>query len=338
MNHERTEDLERGMDLIPKLAEIVPDQADERIRPIYEDIQRTLRVPFVNFIFRSLANYPDYFESAWGHLAPVLRTRAFETASDELRARALLEPVPDASGADWETLGDMDRIRPFSDSIHYVLPKLLLIATAFDEDVPGVKPEERYRSGIGGGNPAAKIPLGVAEGTKQVQMVDPKRATGQVKELFEDIRVRHDHPGVASYYRSLGQGPTSSRRPGSGSSRISVPRVRDAQAGAGQRCPGRGSRPAVRRRGASGPGARRSGGEDGRDQRDPGGVPLQADPGPAPRRGDGRGDAGRAGGGPKLGVQRSGPGLRWTATQGCATELRGAGSPLSCAERGRNRG
>jgi hypothetical protein len=54
---------------------------------------------------RSLANYPDYLESAWGHLAPVLRTRAFETASDELRARALLEPVPDASGADWETRG-----------------------------------------------------------------------------------------------------------------------------------------------------------------------------------------------------------------------------------------
>lgn len=207
MNHERTGDLERGMDLIPKLSEIMPDQADERIRPIYEEIQRTLRVPFVNFIFRSLANYPDYFEAAWGHLAPVLRTRAFEQAADELRARALLEPVPDASGADWETLGDMDQIRPFSDSIHYVLPKLLLIATAFDEDVLGVKPEERYRGGIGGGNPAAEIPLGVAEGTKQVQMVDPKRATGQVKELFEDIRARHGHPGVASYYRSLGQWP-----------------------------------------------------------------------------------------------------------------------------------
>jgi hypothetical protein len=116
MNHERTEDLERGMDLIPKLAEIMPDQADERIRPIYEDIQRTLRVPFVNFIFRSLTNYPDSVESAWGHLAPVLLTRAFETASDDLRARALLEPVPDASGADWETLGDMDRWRRDAES------------------------------------------------------------------------------------------------------------------------------------------------------------------------------------------------------------------------------
>jgi hypothetical protein len=207
MQPDPKEDLERGMELIPKLPEIMPDQADDRIRPIYEDIQRTLRVPFVNFIFRSLANYPDYFEAAWGHLAPVLRTRAFEQAADELRTLGLLEPAPNAGDIEWDALGDMEQIRPFSDSIHYVLPKLLLIATAWDEDVLDVKPEERHRSGTTGGVPGAEIPLGVVEGTRKVPMVDPKQATGELRALFEEIKEKHDHPGVATYYRALGNWP-----------------------------------------------------------------------------------------------------------------------------------
>jgi hypothetical protein len=203
----RKQDLERGMELIPQIPEIMPDEADERIRPIYEDVQRTLRVPFVNFIFRTLANYPDYFEAAWSHLSPVLRTRVFEQAADELRARALLEPIPNASDVEWEALGDMEQIRPFSDSIHYVLPKLLLIATAWDEDVLDVKPEERHRSGTTGDLQGAEIPLGVAEGTRKAPMMDPKQATGELRALFEAIKKKHAHPGVATYYRALGNWP-----------------------------------------------------------------------------------------------------------------------------------
>lgn len=205
MDTDRQEDLRRGMRLIPELPEIMPDDASDRISPIYEDIQRTLRVPFVNFIFRVLANYPDYLEAAWRRLGPTLRTRAFEQAVDELRTQALLEPVPDAAGVAWESLGDMGRIRPFTDTIHYVLPKLLLVATVFDAHMPWARAEGRAPLHEGGAEP--EIPLGVAEETAKIPMVDPKEAQGRLKELFEDIRRRHDHPGVASYYRSLGHWP-----------------------------------------------------------------------------------------------------------------------------------
>jgi hypothetical protein len=205
MRQGREGDLERGMELIPKLPEIMPDEADARIHALYDDIQRTLRVPFVNFIFRTLANYPDYFEPAWKGMAPLARTRDFERAADELRARAPLETVPNATVVAWEGLGDMDEIRPFSDSIHYVLPKLLLVATTWDEDLNKSAPADAGR--IRGGNDSPEIPLGIAEGTRKIPMVDPESATGRVKELFEDIKMRHDHPGVASYYRSLGHWP-----------------------------------------------------------------------------------------------------------------------------------
>ena len=54
--------------------EVMLDEAAERISLIYEDIQRSLRVPFVNLILRSLANYSAYLESAWTQLNPILRT------------------------------------------------------------------------------------------------------------------------------------------------------------------------------------------------------------------------------------------------------------------------
>jgi hypothetical protein len=102
----RQKDIERGMELIPKLPEIMPDKADERISLVYQDIQQTLRVPFVNFIFRTLANYPDYFEPTWQRFAQIFKTKAFERVADELRTQALLENIPDArlsGGKSWVT-------------------------------------------------------------------------------------------------------------------------------------------------------------------------------------------------------------------------------------------
>jgi hypothetical protein len=98
----------------------------------------------------------------------------------------------------------MEQIRPFGDSIHYVLPKLLLVATAWDEALSDTGTQSRSSQTT---DDAGEIPLGVAEGTRKIPMVDPKSATGRVRELFEDIKQTHGHPGVASYYRSLGHWP-----------------------------------------------------------------------------------------------------------------------------------
>lgn len=186
----------RGMALAAQRPEVMPDQADERIRPVYEDIQRTLRVPFVNLIFRTLANDPDYLVPAWEQLAPVLRTRAFERAADELRAAALLEPVPETGGVEWETTGPLEKIRAFNDTIHYVLPKLLLIATAWDEGEFG-----------GGEGDRSEVPLGVAEGTDKAKMVSSEDASERVHDLFQREKERHGHPLVSSYYRILANWP-----------------------------------------------------------------------------------------------------------------------------------
>lgn len=201
MVSERTEDVEKGLELIPALKEVMFEEADEGVRQVYESAQARLRVPFVNFIFRVLANYPDYLSFAWGKIEPHLLTTGFEGAADELRARALLEPVPDPPGEDWRTLGDLGSIRAFTDTIHYVLPRLLLIASAFDEGLAG-QPGYTERA-----VPESAIAPGVAEGTTRLPMVTEEETGEELTLLFRDIRERHGHPGMASYYRAIGRWP-----------------------------------------------------------------------------------------------------------------------------------
>ncbi|HEU4343159.1 MAG TPA: halocarboxylic acid dehydrogenase DehI family protein [Candidatus Binatia bacterium] len=195
-----TEDLKLGMELISRLPEIMPDQADDRIRPIYEDIKNTFRVPIVNFFFRVLANYPFYLVSAWNEFGPCLRTVKLEKAADNLRSAALLEPVPDSSGLEWPPVADLFRIRAFTDTIHYLLPKLLLVATAFHEGfLRNVRASGRDVPGSG-----EQIPPGVAQGTVSIPMVNPEETKGTLRAVFDEIKERHGHPEVATYYRSLG--------------------------------------------------------------------------------------------------------------------------------------
>lgn len=194
--------IERGMKLAADLPDIMPQQADDRLKPIYEDIQRSLRVPIVNKIFRTLANYPDYLEQVWSELRPVISSLELEQRADELRGRALMNNAPATPVLSLSNINDADRLAAFNDTIHYVLPKLLLIVTAFHEasfgDVDGSS-----RKALGD----TVVPLGTANGTAKVELVDPANAEGQVKQLFEDIKKRQGHLLVSSYFRGLAHWP-----------------------------------------------------------------------------------------------------------------------------------
>src|SRR5438105_15806984 len=89
----RSGDLDRGMDLLARLPEVMPEEAGPYVRLTYDEIRNTLRVPFVNTIFRVLANYPTYLSFVWSQLGPYLRKRSMERAADELRAGTALGPL-----------------------------------------------------------------------------------------------------------------------------------------------------------------------------------------------------------------------------------------------------
>ncbi|WP_166671119.1 halocarboxylic acid dehydrogenase DehI family protein [Modicisalibacter xianhensis] len=186
--------LAAGEALLPSLADVTPDKASPQIQCIYESIQATLRVPFNNYLFRVLANWPDYFDSIWHALAPGIGTYAFEQLSDELRAMAILDDAPTAR-VDWPEIGALEDIQAFTDSIHYVLPKLVLITTCLELGLVPVP------------HTSAPLPYGVAPGTRKLPMVSESEASDEVKAIFQDIKTTHSHPGVASYYRGIANSP-----------------------------------------------------------------------------------------------------------------------------------
>lgn len=195
----RNDDVERGLELMARLGEVMPDDAGDDVTAVYEDIRNRLRVPFVNFLFRTLANYPDYLKYAWKRVSSHVLSTDFERAAEDLRAQSLVEPVPEGPNLGWMEPEDLQKVRDFTDTIHYVLPKLLLIATAFDEGLGGA-------SGSEAAAPDTVEP-GVAGGTLALPMVSAEEAGDRLSSLFGRIRDLHGHPDVASYYRGLGNWP-----------------------------------------------------------------------------------------------------------------------------------
>lgn len=189
MYSDERSNIEEGIQLVARLPDILPQQAPAQIKPICHDIQQVLRVSFVNLIFRILANYPDYLESAWQELRPLTSSRAFEKYADELRQHALLELTPDRSDIAEKLPADAEQLRSFNDTIHYVLPKLLLIATSLAKisSTPG---EQKIASSPENMD-LSPLPLGIAEGAGKVEMVDPEIGDERVQRLFSDIKQRH---------------------------------------------------------------------------------------------------------------------------------------------------
>jgi hypothetical protein len=198
-----TRRIERGMTRVRNTPDLGKEDISEPMPGIYDDIERTLRVPFVNFIFRTLANFPDYFVPAWKALSPHLRRVACERAGHRLRSLAANEIAVEPLATDILSIEDQSAVAAFTDAIHYVLPKLLLTVTAFDMQASG----DFIFSPVSTAGDAALIPYGIAQGTGKLPLLDPADADAQVRSLFQDIQDRHGHPGVASYYRGLGQYP-----------------------------------------------------------------------------------------------------------------------------------
>ena len=66
-------------------------------RGLYDDVRKTFRAPFVNWIWRTtIANYPEFCRYLWSQVKPVFETRAFAQFSVRYRDAALSAVEADA--------------------------------------------------------------------------------------------------------------------------------------------------------------------------------------------------------------------------------------------------
>ncbi len=121
-----------------------PDASGE-LKAIYDDIQATLRAPWVAFACRVLATFPAFLPLAWRTARSHFTARHAERAADAIRARAVLPGArPPGPRAKLERLGwDQQKVGELlqaMDAYNYGNPKYLLLITAWAEAIQGRHP------------------------------------------------------------------------------------------------------------------------------------------------------------------------------------------------------
>ncbi len=190
-------------------------EAQEAQRLLLEDIRAALRSPVVPLLARRLvAGYQAYLQRVWRDLKPNLLSRAFERRADELRAaavRAVAATGAVAPGSYRDALHRLGLSTTVVDDItrtvavvHYVDPKLLLLATALDlalgnEPVGGaadLTPEEREA-----------LPAGPPPAAAELAVLGDAEAPGRVLRIWNDVVATLELPGVTDDLRAIGRWP-----------------------------------------------------------------------------------------------------------------------------------
>lgn len=180
--------------------EVFETEASGSLKTVYDDIKNVLKVPVVNFIFRTLAWYEQFLTIGWKQVRPNMLTFECARAADELRNPHLTMEIPDVDWSQYYPLKTIERIRATVAVFNYVNPKLLLIASAWAESLGN-------RPNIGGGNVKGMINPGIPEGAPPIELVHIPTAPSPIKQLLLDIASKHHVYDAASDFRALARYP-----------------------------------------------------------------------------------------------------------------------------------
>jgi hypothetical protein len=204
-SHRPKSRMARGSRMIPYQDQFgVPEryEADvpEGLRLIYGDIQQVLKVPVVNFIFRSTAFYETFLAIGWSQVRPNLLTVTMEQAAQALRYPLLTVETPYFDWSKWYDPNTIERIKKIIYTFNYVNTKLLLIASAWAESLGS-------RSILGGTPVTGWIQPGIFPNLPAIRMMQVEEAPPEIRNLLLDIARRHQTYDVASDFRALAYYP-----------------------------------------------------------------------------------------------------------------------------------
>jgi len=187
---------------------IEEDQAQGRVHDIYYDIRRTMGTPLVGDIFRAFAAFPPFLEVVWWEIKPLIGGAVFEGLADRLRAHALACSrqhlyMPDHSkalAARGLDEAEVARIRDVVEVFYETDPRLLAIATIVHESLTTgpVGATVRRHTGYRANPPLVAAPL---------KLASPAAAPGQVRIVFDDVKLTLGLPVVPSAFRALARWP-----------------------------------------------------------------------------------------------------------------------------------
>lgn len=173
---------------------------------IYHEIRQTLRVSGVNLNFRTWAAFPHFFPAMWTAMQPVTASRSFESAADDLRARAADVALTFPALRARASLGESQRfqIERALALYHYINPKLLLFTVLVKRGLTG---EWAGSDEPGQAESRAQVPFGPPANMTGMEMVDEKPSDTELRRLFADIKNTLQLSSVNSDYRTLALWP-----------------------------------------------------------------------------------------------------------------------------------
>jgi len=188
-----------------------PKQVSEReahgdVERVLHEMRQVLRVTGVDVTVRTWAGFERFLVAMWEVMGPNAETRAFESAADEVRARAVevaerLGPL----GA-WEAarLGESQRyhVRGALELYHYLDPKLLVFTSAVKLALQG--------SPVGAVQPwgsAQRIERGAPARMMAMEWEAERPEDKRVRGLLEDIQETVGPPSLPGEFRTLALWP-----------------------------------------------------------------------------------------------------------------------------------
>jgi hypothetical protein len=195
---------------ISKFPQVEYADASGELTEIYDDIQFTLRIPWVPFAIRVLSLFPAFGPAAWQMVKPQISTVYAEKGADLVREASIIPgpPPPDprpklrAAGRSDE---EISKIHHALDSLSYGNPKYLILITAWNEAW-----NERAAGSPANSLSAAEaqqLPYGLPDGVERFHLIDPDLATQDVQELMRQAKDLFLHHAPASDYRVLAAWP-----------------------------------------------------------------------------------------------------------------------------------
>jgi hypothetical protein len=183
------------------IPEIFENEATGNINFLYQDIKFVLKVPVVNFVFRTLAYYDQFLRIGWSQVRANMLTINMEEAAKVLRYPTTSFKAPNIEWEKYYQKETIDTIRKIIFTFNYVNTKLLLITTAWEESLG-------YRPILGGKVNNGFIQPGIITDLPSFQLINIPVAPSSIQHLLMDIMNKKKGYDVASDYRALACFPT----------------------------------------------------------------------------------------------------------------------------------
>jgi hypothetical protein len=199
---------------IAKFPEVDQADASGELAKVYDDIELTLRAPWVPFAIRVMSLFPAYVPAAWRMLKPQISTVYAENGADLVREASIIPgpPPPDPSPklrAAARSDAEISKIGHALDSLNYGNPKGLILITAWNEawnERAAGSPANSLSAGD-----ARQLPRGLPDGVEKFHLIDPDAAAAGVQEMLRQAKDLLLHHAPMSDYRVLAAWPDALR-------------------------------------------------------------------------------------------------------------------------------